>query len=461
MHVLIISHRFFPRYHGGTEVLSLQLARGLQTRGYQVTVLTGEPNEGLSCDAPPWLSADTHEGLATHRLHYGTVEQSWARHGMWKKLVVTARMLNGSFDPIASHVSAPERIAVVRDLVACLKPDLVHINHVIGFSAAIIPEMRRLGIPVVFTPTDYFAVCPKYQLYRKFDRSPCDGPGNAIDCVRCMQPMPRWVACLAMGAGLSAPARMAGVAGVFRSLTHRPSLMIKAINSANKILPSTRFLADVLIRHGVDRTLVEVVPYGIDIGELPPMRPVPTRFDRQSPLRLGFIGTLVETKGAHVVMEALSLLGERENEVLFSIYGKTDVTDRYCLSLIQSAEALGTSVRFAGTFPPEKMGEILRNLDVLAVPSLWYESIPLVLRSAFNAGTPVLISRMGGLTEPLKDSGCVQSFPAGDARALSGLILRLLDDPQALGRLRACLTGEVRRLADYLDDVETEYRAIV
>lgn len=453
-HLLIVSHRFFPRYRAGTEVLGLQLARGLQARGYRVTVLTGEPDENSPCNVTPWVSSDTYEDLAVYRLHYGTAEQSWGKYGARQKLIVALRMLNGGFDPVSSHLNAPKQLAVARELMERLKPDLIHFNHIIGYSAAIIPEMRRLGIPVVFTPTDYFVVCPKDQLYRKFDHRTCDGPGNAVDCVRCMQAMPRWTAEFAMRAGQYAPGTL------FRSIAQRASGMVRAVNAANKILPSTRFLSDVLTRHGVDNTLIKVVPYGIDIGELPPLRPIPARFDERSPLQLGFIGALVETKGAHIVVDALSYLGARKKEIFLNIFGKIDASDQYCLSLQESAEKFENSVRFAGTFPPEKIGEILRRLDVLVVPSLWYESMPLVLRSALNAGTPVMVSRMGGLTEPLTDAHD-QSFPAGDARSLAQLILRLLDKPRLLNDMRERQANGARTLADYLNDVEAEYQTIL
>jgi len=42
------------------------------------------------------------------------------------------------------------------------------------------------------------------------------------------------------------------------------------------------------------------------------------------------------------------------------------------------------------------MGEILGGLHLLIVPSIWYESTPLVLCSSLGAGIPALVSRLGG-----------------------------------------------------------------
>jgi len=144
--------------------------------------------------------------------------------------------------------------------------------------------------------------------------------------------------------------------------------------------------------------------------------------------------------------------------VCLDLYAETGKSDRYTHSIVSQARSLGKSVRLAGTFPPGEIGRILRSLHVLIVPSIWYESIPLVLRSALNAGTPVIVSRMGGLTEPLSGDTLDQSFPAGDAGALCGLILELLNEPQRLTRLRMDLKGKARTLKHYIDDVEAQYQ---
>src|SRR5262245_22056347 len=264
MHILFMTHRFFPKYRAGTEVLTLQLAKGMAARGYQTTVFTGEHDEELSCSAAPSLSSDSYDGLTTYRLHFGKAEQTWRHQGLREKVALGARLLKGGLDPVALHIDAPDRVAIARDLVKRLKPDLVHINHLIGFSAAVVPAIRGLGIPVVFTPTDYFAVCPTDQLLHRFDQQVCQGPADAIDCVRCLHKMPRWAASAAMHAAQTPLLRGSGA--LFRSLSHRYQTIVKAINMAERVMPSTQFLADVLARHGVERQRIRVTPYGIDIG---------------------------------------------------------------------------------------------------------------------------------------------------------------------------------------------------
>jgi hypothetical protein len=43
MRLVLIVHRFLPHFSSGTEVLTLELAQGLQASGHEVHVLTVEP----------------------------------------------------------------------------------------------------------------------------------------------------------------------------------------------------------------------------------------------------------------------------------------------------------------------------------------------------------------------------------------------------------------------------------
>jgi glycosyltransferase involved in cell wall biosynthesis len=148
---------------------------------------------------------------------------------------------------------------------------------------------------------------------------------------------------------------------LFRSLASRYPAIVGALNMCQRIMPSTRFLGSVLARHGVEQDRIRVIPYGIDIGELPPIVEVPDRFDCGSPLRIGFIGKLEAPKGPHVVLGALDHLGARAADVRVDIYAAINREDDYCSSLMTSAQKHGDAVRFAGTFPPEKIGAILRG----------------------------------------------------------------------------------------------------
>lgn len=437
LNILLGVHVFFPRHRSGTEVLTLELARGLRSRGHRVQILTGEREDCLPEQSAPWLTEDVYDGFPVHRIHYGI------------------RKLR---DPITHHTYSPSRISLAGKVVSRIKPDVVHFHHLFGFSARIIPEIRGMGIPVIFTPTDYWVACPKSILYRAYDKTICDGPGvDAFDCLFCLFRMPKWAGRLAWRMAASPLFHRIGPISSLHALTKRTKIITECVNIADKILPSTNFLADVLIHHGVEAKRIKVIPYGVDVEHLPEKISVPQRFHKENPLRLGFIGQLAEIKGVHVLFEAMSLLENRSSLVTLQVYGKQDRESSYFRQLQRMAGDVGKSILFKGTFPHEKIGEILRGIHILVVPSLWYESTPLVLCSALSAGIPVLVSRLGGMTEIVEEGVNGFTFPAGDAKELSATISHLLDNPGVIREVEKRLTIRNRSISDYVQDVESEY----
>jgi glycosyltransferase involved in cell wall biosynthesis len=68
------------------------------------------------------------------------------------------------------------------------------------------------------------------------------------------------------------------------------------------------------------------------------------------------------------------------------------------------------------------VGPYLHAIDVLAVPSTSWESLPLVILEAMAAGKPVFGSRLAGIPEAVEDGVTGALFPPGDARALARLL---------------------------------------
>jgi len=202
---------------------------------------------------------------------------------------------------------------------------------------------------------------------------------------------------------------------------------------------------------------MKILPYGVDVEYQPDRVSVPRRFIEENPLRLGFIGQLAEIKGVHVILEAISLLGNRRSLITLEVYGQQDQESPYFRKLQRMAGEVGKSVLFKGTFPHENIGEILRGIHFLVVPSLWYESTPLVLCSALSAGIPVLVSKLGGMTEIVENGIDGFSFPAGDAKELCRILESLLENPGGIGAIRNTLRIRTRKVSDYVRDVESEY----
>jgi glycosyltransferase involved in cell wall biosynthesis len=71
---------------------------------------------------------------------------------------------------------------------------------------------------------------------------------------------------------------------------------------------------------------------------------------------------------------------------------------------------------------------VFADMDVLVVPSTWYENTPFVVLEAFAAGVPVIASDLGGLGEIVSEQNGLL-FAAGDPRALRRRIEQVAGDP--------------------------------
>jgi glycosyltransferase involved in cell wall biosynthesis len=151
-------------------------------------------------------------------------------------------------------------------------------------------------------------------------------------------------------------------------------------------------------------------------------------------LRLAFIGTLDHTKGPHVALEAVRRL-PRDQAVELAVYGDPYANPLYFARLKQVAGS-DPRIKFVGTFPNEQIGEILSRIDLLIIPSLWYENTPLVLYSAFATKTPVLVSNIGSLADAVRHGEGGLAFEMGNPEDLARQIQSVLDDRSLLERLR-------------------------
>ena len=98
--------------------------------------------------------------------------------------------------------------------------------------------------------------------------------------------------------------------------------------------------------------------------------------------------------------------------------------DRDYLDRLKSRAIGLRNVFFHGAYLPAELPRILSELDVLVVPSLWWESFCLTIREAQLAGVPVIASDLGAMREALDGEECGLLFHAGDARELADRIDR-------------------------------------
>ena len=420
MRIAFIVHTFFPNWQAGTEVYARSLARKAILNGHEAFVVCYEPPTPNSDYFEDVKACDTVcEGLPVHRISFFKTYRDFHSKEY--------------FDPaVEEHLV---------DYLSALRPDVIHVVHSMHLSTAVIWAAKRLGLPVVATATDFWYVCPTYQLVKHNERL-CRGP-NAVACLACVTAAPRGTRldrlarwnplARAISPALTFFAQLrllpGGVAERLIWAAARPAWMRKTVSHVDVLLAPTPNTARMLGDNGVTALQVRTSGFGLEKRPLAP-RPPKT----ESVVRLGYIGTFRESKGVHVLLETLRRLPS--DKLRLDIYGKVGQFPEYDRRLFALAKGLD-NVAFRGTFPNENLSTVFAGIDALVIPALWYENSPLVLLSAFAQKVPVIASRVGSLADIVEHGKSGLLFEMGSPASLAAQLRRVLEDPGLIPRLRS------------------------
>ncbi|MFC4767612.1 1,4-alpha-glucan branching protein domain-containing protein [Effusibacillus consociatus] len=153
-----------------------------------------------------------------------------------------------------------------------------------------------------------------------------------------------------------------------------------------------------------------------------------------------FVGRLVREKGVHTLLEAVPSILSEHPDVKFVIAGKGPALQ----DLEQLAERLGVhgKVLFTGFISDEERNRLLQAADVAVFPSL-YEPFGIVALEAMAAGTPVVVSDVGGLADVVDHGRNGLKMYPGDVHSLSLQVRDLLSNPQRASELAETALHEI------------------
>lgn len=139
---------------------------------------------------------------------------------------------------------------------------------------------------------------------------------------------------------------------------------------------------------------------------------------------VAIIGRLHPVKGHRIFLRAAAEILKNRPEVRFVVVGCGPERDR----LEEYANLLGISEAVLFTGFVDNVADILPNLNLLVIPSLW-EGFGLTALEAMVAGVPVVATSVGGLPEVVEHGSTGLLVPPGDDAALARGINWMLDHP--------------------------------
>lgn len=432
-----------PESLGGTEMYVSHLSRELVRRGHEVRVFSriADPRKDEYS-----VEEVSIEGLPVTRI-------------------------NNTFGPLDHFSQSYTNAEIARHFGTFLdafSPHVVHFHHLMYLSTTCIQEATRRKIPVVMTLHDYWLICQRGR-FLKPDLSLCPGQtdegcarcfahlldGNLVPVYRRLKPM------LSARSWLKDRLRhLYGTYVTFRrpssqaleQIRRRMAHVQEVCREVALFLAPSQFLREQFLAFGIPANKITYVECGLPPQEIV----VVERKQADAPLIFAYIGVLDAVKGVHLLVEAFQGITNAE----LRLYGgEADYAAYPDRQRFLDQIARSPHIRLMGRYDNREIGRILSQVDVVVVPSIWYENAPLVIREAFLARKPVITADLGGMRESVQDEVTGLLFQPRQVEDLRRKINRFVADPDLVGRL-AHNISPVKSIATNAQEIETEYLAL-
>jgi D-inositol-3-phosphate glycosyltransferase len=193
-----------------------------------------------------------------------------------------------------------------------------------------------------------------------------------------------------------------------------------------------------LQEYAVDPAKVHIIPGGVDTSVFCPQDRQQARhalaLHAEQPMLL-FVGRLQPIKGIDTLLQAAQVVRQQHPQVqVLIVGGGVEAPDTYEAQELQRLHGLSEqfglqhNVRFIKAQPQHVLAQYYAAADVFVMPS-HYESFGMVVLEAMACGTPVVASRVGGLTSTVVHERTGFLVPEGAWQAFAQAILRLLEAP--------------------------------
>ena len=284
----------------------------------------------------------------------------------------------------------------LRNYLHEVKPDIVHVHHLLNFGLESIFVIRK-ALPeaqIYITLHDYYLICANNgQLYKHDTRERCNGP-SLRECIKCM--------------GEFSP----------NDFTMRRLAVENALLLCDRIISPSHFLkrkAEAYLTLDKEIEVVENGYFGPCVTPVARLRP------RSGEVEFGYLGNISAVKGLPDLLDACDMLAERSPiDFRLHVHGAQLFPDQALSERIErSKETLGRRIKYHGRYVREDIPRLFAGFDCLVFPSVWWENAPLVIYEALHHQRTIVAYPHGGAAEILErhDAGILAG--ASDPEALS------------------------------------------
>lgn len=194
-----------------------------------------------------------------------------------------------------------------------------------------------------------------------------------------------------------------------------------SLTGVARLIPVSRSLDDYLKKQGWPSTRIAMVVNGVPAPGPLPDRPVPG-----PEWVIGSVALFRPRKGMEILIQALADLRRMGRAVRLRAVGPFETVE-YEKAIKEMTGRLGVTDMIDWIGFTQNVYAEFSKMDVLVLPSLFGEGMPMVILEAMASGVPVVASDVEGVPEVLEHGQSGLVVPAGDAKRLAALLADLVD----------------------------------
>lgn len=210
----------------------------------------------------------------------------------------------------------------------------------------------------------------------------------------------------------------------------------QAVRAGDIFLAMSQDMKQDLIRLGVDEKRITIhYPNGVNLAKYPFSE---RRLSSGEKVRILFVGTFIEKKGAEYLLAAFADLHRHYPNVELKLVGEGPLRSR--LEAQIKALGLENNVILAGFVDHSRLTDEFAAAHLFCLPSVTAaggdkEGIPTVLVEAQATGLPVISTRHAGIPDAVLDGQSGYLVPERDVKALAEKMIDLVTHPEEWARM--------------------------
>jgi glycosyltransferase involved in cell wall biosynthesis len=321
-----------------------------------------------------------------------------------------------------------------RDFLLAQRPAVIHFQHTrfLGYDMVRIARNTLPETPIFYTLHDYLPICHNHgQMVRTSANELCEeeSPRRCHECFPSIAP---------------------------QTFFMRKRFIQSQLLLVDCFIAPSEYVRQRYMEWGIPPERIEVVPYARPAVSRPPEPSV-----ERPRNRFAFFGQFTPYKGADVLLEAMANLGNDFDGHLWFHAANLEIQPPEFQEKIKALlELTEKTVTIAGPYEPPQLGKLLSEIDWVMVPSIWWETGPLVVLEAFQYGRPVIASDIGGMSEKVEDGVSGLHFRTGDPDSLAEVIKKAAETPGLWERLHDGIPP-VYPIEDHASEMVKHYNRLI